>query len=33
MEEIELSNQGRIRKFGEKEFYKYLGILDVHSIK
>ena len=30
---IELSNQESIRKFGEKENYKYLGILEPDTIK
>ena len=29
--EIELLNQERIRMFGEKETYKYLGILDADT--
>ena len=33
MEGIELPNQERIRTFGEKENYKYLGILEVDTIK
>ena len=33
MEGIELPNQERIRMIGEKETYKYLGILEVNSIK
>ena len=32
-EEIELSNQEKIRTLREKETYKYLGILEVDSIK
>ena len=32
-EEIELSNQERIRMLWEKENYKYLGILEVDTIK
>ena len=33
MEEIELLNQERIRTFGEKENYNYLGLLEVDTIK
>ena len=33
MEEIELTNQEKIRTFGEKETYKYLVILKVDTIK
>ena len=33
MEGIELPNQGKIRILGEKETYKYLGILGVGIIK
>ena len=33
MEIIELPNQERIKTFGEKENYKYLGILEVDTIK
>ena len=29
----ELPNQGKIRTFGEKETYKYLGILEADTIK
>ena len=32
-EEIELSNQERIRTHGEKNNYKYLGILEDNNIK
>ena len=32
-EGIELPNQEKIRAFGEKETYKYLGILEVDTIK
>ena len=32
-EGIELPNQEKIRKLGEKETYKYLGILEVDCIK
>ena len=32
-EEIELPNQERIRTFGEKETYNYLGILEADTIK
>ena len=32
-EEIELSNQEKIRTLGEKETYKYLGILEADTIK
>ena len=32
-EEIELPNQNRIRTFGEKETYKYLGILEGDNFK
>ena len=32
-EEIKLPNQGRIRTLGEKENYKYLGMLEVDTIK
>ena len=32
-EGIELPNQGKIRTLGEKEIYKYLGILDADTIK
>ena len=32
-EEIELPNQKRIRMFGEKETYIYLGIVEVNTIK
>ena len=32
-EGIELPNQERIRTFGEKENYKYLGILEADTIK
>ena len=31
-EGIELSNQEKIKKLGEKETYKYLGILDANTI-
>ena len=30
---MELPNQGKIRTFGENETYKYLGILEVDTIK
>ena len=30
---MELSNQDKIRKFGEKETYKYLGILETDAIR
>ena len=30
---MELPNQDKIRTLGEKETYKYLGILEVDSIK
>ena len=30
---IELPNQDKIRKLGEKETYKYLGILEADTIK
>ena len=33
IEEIELPNQNRMRTLGEKETYKYLGILEVDTIK
>ena len=33
MEGIELPNQERIRKHGEKDIYKYLGILEADTIK
>ena len=32
-EGIELPNQGKIRMRGEKETYKYLGILEADTIK
>ena len=32
-ERIELRNQERIRTLGEKETYKYLGILEADTIK
>ena len=32
-EVIVLTNQGKIKMFGEKETYKYLEILDVDTIK
>ena len=32
-EEIELLNQEKIRTLGEKETYKYLGIMEVDIIK
>ena len=32
-EEIELSNQEKIRTLGVKETYKYLGILELDDIK
>ena len=31
--EMELPNQDKIRTFGEKEAYKYLGILEADTIK
>ena len=31
-EEIELSNRGKIRTLGEKETYKYLGILEADTM-
>ena len=33
MEGIELLNKGRIRTLGEKENYKYLGLLEEDTIK
>ena len=33
MEETELPNQKRIRTLGVKENYKYLGLLEVDTIK
>ena len=33
MEGMKLRNQGKIRTLGEKETYKYLGILKVDTIK
>ena len=30
---MELPNQNKIRTFGEKETYKYLGILEADTIK
>ena len=30
---IELPNQGKIKTLGEKETYKYLGILEADAIK
>ena len=30
---MELPNQNKIRKLGEKEIYKYLGILEADTIK
>ena len=33
IEVAELSNQGFIRELGEKEIYKYLGILKADTIK
>ena len=30
---MELPNQDKIRTLGEKETYKYLGILEAHTIK
>ena len=33
MDGIELSSQDKIRTFGEKETYKYLGILEADTIK
>ena len=33
MEGIELPNQDKIRMLGEKESYKYLGILEADTIK
>ena len=32
-EGIELPNQEKIRTFGEKEIYKYMGILEPDTIK
>ena len=32
-DEIELPNQDRIKTLGEKENYKYLGILEAETIK
>ena len=32
-EGIELPNQEKVRMLGEKETYKYLGILEVDTIK
>ena len=32
-EEIELPNQQKVRTLIEKEIYKYLGILEVDTIK
>ena len=32
-EGIELTNEEKIRTFGEKETYKYIGILEVDAIK
>ena len=33
MDEIELTNQESIRTYGEKENYRYLGILEVGTFK
>ena len=33
MDRMELLNQGKIRTFGEKETYKYLGMLEADIIK
>ena len=33
MEGMELPNQEKIRTFGEKETYKYFGILEADTIK
>ena len=33
IEEIKLPNQEKIRTLGEKEIYKYLGILEANTIK
>ena len=33
VERIELPNQKCIKKFGEKEIYKYLGMLEVDTVK
>ena len=33
IEGIELPNQEKIRMLGEKEFFKYLGILEADTIK
>ena len=33
MDRMELPIQGKIRTFGEKETYKYFGILDADIIK
>ena len=30
---MELANQDKIRRLGEKEIYKYLGILEAYTIK
>ncbi len=30
---IEILNQEKIRTLGEKETYKYLGILEAHTVK
>ena len=32
-EGMELTNQDKIRRLGEKETYKYLGILEADTIK
>ena len=32
-DEMEIPNQGEIRTLGEKETYKYLGILEADTIK
>ena len=32
-EGTKLSNQDKIRTFGEKETYKYLGILEADTVK
>ena len=33
MDRMELPNKGKIRTPGEKETYKYLGILETNTIK
>ena len=32
-DEVELTNQNKIRTLGENEIYKYLGILEADTIK